>query len=270
MANEVGKLFAVILTIITLVSTAIVAAHVWWLPIDISASGGAVDSLMEGTIITSGLLFVAAQLLLAFFVWRAGEHHSERRIKTFPGGAGLLVTLAVAVVGIEILTLAFAGSKVWANTYMTPAKANSLAIDVQAEQFNFHFRYAGPDGKFGVLQSSLINDSNGNFFGLDRANDPAARDDIVSDTLAIPVNRPILLTLHSQDVGHSFFVRELRIQQDFVPGLIIPVHFTAIQTGKYEIVCTQLCGLGHYSMRAYLEVMPQNQFEAWLNTNAPR
>lgn len=265
-----GKLFAIILAFITLVSAAILAAHIWWLPTDISASGGAVDRLMEGTIISSGLLFVAAQLTLGFFVWRYGERHSERRIKTFPGGAAPLVALAVVVVGIEVLALTVVGSKAWASVYLTPAEADSLVIDVQAAQFSFHFRYPGPDGKFGETQVGLMNDSNGNFFGLDRANDPAARDDIVSDTLAIPADRPILLTLHSQDVGHSFFVRELRMQQDFVPGLLIPLHFTAVRTGKYEIICTQLCGLGHYSMRAYLEVMPQDQFNAWLKANTAR
>ncbi len=80
----------------------------------------------------------------------------------------------------------------------------------------------------------------------------------------MPVNRPILLTLHAKDVGHAFFVPELRIQQDFVPGLVIPLHFTATQVAKKEIVCTQLCGLGHFNMRAYLEVMAQDQFDQWM------
>jgi cytochrome c oxidase subunit 2 len=67
-------------------------------------------------------------------------------------------------------------------------------------------------------------------------------------------------------VGHSFYVRELRIQQDFVPGLMIPVHFTATQTGKFEIVCTQLCGLGHYNMKAYLNVVTQEEYDQWLKS----
>ena len=166
--------------------------------------------------------------------------------------------------GIEIAAFTFLGSKVWASVYMRPAQTGELAIDVQAEQFAFYFRYAGTDGKFGALHPGLINEANNNFFGLDPANDPAARDDIVSGTLAVPVNRPVLLTLHPQDVGHSFYVPELRIQQDFVPGLIISVRFTAVRTGRYEIVCTQLCGLGHYNMRAYLEVMQPDQFDTWL------
>jgi cytochrome c oxidase subunit 2 len=76
------------------------------------------------------------------------------------------------------------------------------------------------------------------------------------------------LLMHSKDVGHSFFVRELRVQQDFVPGLDLSIHFTPTKIGRYEIVCTQLCGLGHYNMKAYLEVMSQEDFDKWLTRQA--
>ena len=89
----------------------------------------------------------------------------------------------------------------------------------------------------------LINEATNNFFGLDPANDSAARDDIVSGTLAVPVNRPVLLTLHPQDVGHSFYVPELRIQQT-VPGLIIQVRFTAVRTGDTKSCARSFAGLG--------------------------
>ena len=84
----------------------------------------------------------------------------------------------------------------------------------------------------------------------------------------MPVSRPILLTLHAKDVGHAFYVPELRIQQDFVPGLVIPLQFTATTVAKKEIVCTQLCGLGHFNMRAYIDVMPNGQFQQWLKDQA--
>jgi cytochrome c oxidase subunit 2 len=74
--------------------------------------------------------------------------------------------------------------------------------------------------------------------------------------------------MHGKDVGHSFYVRELRIQQDFVPGLDLSLHFTATKIGKYEIVCTQLCGLGHYNMKAYLNVMSQDDFDKWLKSQS--
>ena len=263
-----GKLFAVVLTIITVVSAAMFATHHGWVPTDIAVHGPSIDRELEQTLIATGVLFVLAQLALSVFVWRAGENQDRRPIRTFPGGATPMVVLAIVLVGSEVVGLTFFGSKVWASIYQTAPDPNWLPIDVQAEQFAFYFRYPGPDGKFGATHPELINEANDNFFGLDPANDVAARDDIVSASLAIPVGRMILLTMHAKDVGHAFFVPELRIQQDFVPGLELPLHFTATKPGKYEIVCTQLCGLGHYNMRAYVEVMPQAQFDQWLKDKA--
>jgi cytochrome c oxidase subunit 2 len=250
------------------VSTALFVTHTWWLPVDISAHGHAIDHQLSETMTASGVLFVLSQLALAAFVWRFGDRHDGRAIKTFPGGATPMVVLATVLVGAEILTLTFVGSKVWAGIYQSPPDPNALRIDVQAEQFAFYFRYAGADGKFGGTHPDLIDDASGNFFGLDPANDTTARDDIVSATLALPINRQVLLSMHAKDVNHSFYVPELRIQQDFVPGLVIPLHFTATDTGKHEIVCTQLCGLGHYNMRAYVEVMSQEQFDQWMKDQA--
>jgi cytochrome c oxidase subunit 2 len=148
--------------------------------------------------------------------------------------------------------------------YFTPAKPDALQVQVQAGQFAFYFRYPGPDGKFGPLHPDKIDEGNANFFGLNPADDIEARDDVVAAELAVPVDREVHLMMHAKDVGHSFYVRELRLQQDFVPGLDLSLHFTATKPGKYEILCTQLCGLGHYNMKAYLDVMSQEDFEKWM------
>ena len=263
-----GKAFAVVLIIITLISTAIFIFHgqLLWLPEDISVHGHGIDHQLMETMAGSGFLFVLSQILLGIFVWQSSGRTEGWKYKIFPGGAKPMVVLAIVLVGLEILALSFVGSKVWAGIYLTPPDPDSMHIDVQAGQFAFYFRYPGVDGKFGGLHPDKIDEGNGNFFGLDPANDVAARDDVVVASLVIPVNRPIFLTMHSKDVIHSFYVRELRIQQDIVPGLLIPLHFTATKTGKFEIVCTQLCGLGHYNMRAFLEVLPEDQFDQWLKT----
>src|SRR5208283_5339572 len=187
---------------------------------------------------------------------------------SFPGGARGLVAAAVVVVGLEVMALGAFGTRAWAAIYFAPPAPNALPVQVQAGQFAFYFRYPGPDGKFGPLHPELINEGTENFFGLDPDHDADSKDDIVTAGLAIPVNKPVLLTLHSKDMGHSFDVRELRIQQDFVPGIVIPIHFTANQTGKIEIVCTQLCALGHYNMKANLEVMSQADYDNWLKQQA--
>jgi cytochrome c oxidase subunit II len=261
-----GKWFAIVVTVITLVSAAFFVMHTWWPPVDISTTGPAIDRQLNETFIETGLLFLAGQLLLGLFVWQASNKNPGRKIKIFPGGSTPLVAAAIIVVGIEILALTFLGSKAWASINEEPAAAGALHVDVQAEQFAFWFRYPGPDGKFGGIHPELIDEASGNYMGLDPRNDVAARDDFVVGSLVVPVNRPVLLTLHAKDVGHAFYVPVLRIHQDFVPGLEIPVHFTATQVGKYEIVCTQLCGLGHYEMRAFLEVKSEADYEKWLQS----
>jgi cytochrome c oxidase subunit II len=179
-----------------------------------------------------------------------------------------LVIAAFLLVGTEVLALGAFGAKAWASIYFTPPGSNAMPLQVQAGQFAFYFRYPGPDGKFGPAHPDMINEANQNFFGLDTSHDPDSKDDIVTAEMAIPVNREIHLLMHSKDVGHAFFVPELRVHQDFVPGLDLSLHFTATKVGKYEIVCTQLCGLGHYNMKAYLDVMSDQDFRDWLKKQA--
>jgi cytochrome c oxidase subunit 2 len=262
----VGKLFAVAVTVITIISAALFAAHTWWLPPDFSMLGQGIDTQMTETLVFTGALFVASQLALAVFVWQSSDVTAVRAIKVFPGGPTFMVVFATAIVSLEVLSLIFVGTRVWAKIFLDPAPANAIHIDVQAGQFAFYFRYAGPDGKFGVPHPDKIDEGNGNFFGLDPQNDTAARDDIVSASLVVPVHEPILLTMHSKDVGHSLYIPEMRLQQDFVPGLVIPVHFTATGITKTEVVCTQLCGLGHYNMRAYVEVLSKEDYAKWLQS----
>jgi len=259
-----GKLFAVALVIIALVSAYPILMNKYPLPEDISTHGHQIDEQLHDTMIEAGIAFVGAQLVLAFFLFSYSGRKPGSRLKSFPGGAKVLVMFAFVIVGLEVLALGVVGQKAWATVYFTPPKADALEIQAQAEQFAFYFRYPGPDGKFGSIHPDKIDEGNQNYFGLDLANDVEARDDIVSGELVVPVNREIHMFLHGKDVGHSFYVRELRIQQDFVPGLDLSVHFTPTKIGRYEIVCTQLCGLGHYNMKAYLNVMSLTDFEKWL------
>jgi cytochrome c oxidase subunit 2 len=263
-----GKLFGVILTIIALVSAYPIAVHKYVQPVDISTHGHAIDEQLSDTMAESGFAFLGSQLLLAFFVWKFSERKAGAKISNIPGGAKLMVAAAFILIGTEVLALGILGQKAWANVYFTAPKPDAMQIQAQAGQFAFYFRYPGADGKFGALHPDKIDEGNQNFFGLDPANDVESRDDIVSGELAIPVNREIQLLMHAKDVGHSFYVRELRIQQDFVPGLDLSVHFTATKTGKYEIVCTQLCGLGHYNMKAYLNVLSPEDFDKWIKQKA--
>ncbi|HEX6505844.1 MAG TPA: hypothetical protein VF011_21590 [Terriglobales bacterium] len=261
-----AKVFAVTVILIAIASAIPILMHTWGPPVDISTHGPLIDEQMSETMAEAGISFLAAQIILAIFVWMFSR--KEGKVRSFPGGARGLVTAAIVLVGIEAMALGAFGVKAWASVYFTPPGPDAMPIQAQAGQFAFYFRYPGPDGRFGPLHPDLVNEGTQNFFGLDPDHDPDAKDDIVTAELGIPVNKEIHLLMHSKDVGHSFDVRELRIQQDFVPGLDVSVHFTATKTGRYEIMCTQLCGLGHYNMKAYLNVMSQSDFDAWLKQQA--
>lgn len=263
-----AKLLAVTIVLIAIASAVPIVMHWWPLPHDISVHGHLIDEQFQDTMLEAGISFLASQFLLAFFIWKYSHTKPTDKVKSFPGGAAGLVIAAFLLVGTEVLALGVFGAKAWASVYLDPPAANALPVQVQAGQFAFYFRYPGPDGKFGPIHANLISEANANFFGLDTTNDADSKDDIVTAEMAIPVNREIHLLMHSKDVGHSFYVPPLRIQQDFVPGLDVSVHFTATEIGKYEIVCTQLCGLGHYNMKAYLEVKSQEDYDAWLKQQA--
>jgi cytochrome c oxidase subunit II len=263
-----ARLFALTIIVIAIASAAPVVMHTWVAPADISTHGHLIDEQMSETMIEAGLSFLAAQIILAIFIWKFSSFHRDGEIRTFPGGARGLVIAAIALVGAEVLALGVFGVKAWADVYLTPPSADAMPIQVQAGQFAFYFRYPGRDGKFGPLHPELINEATQNLFGLDPEHDPDSRDDIVTAEMAVPVNKEVHLLMHAKDVGHSFFVRELRVQQDFVPGLDVSLHFTATKVGKYEIVCTQLCGLGHYNMKAYLDVLSEHDFNDWLKKEA--
>ena len=266
MRGEMGKTFAIVVAILAIASAVPIVMHTWAPPVDISTHGHLIDEQLKDTMVEVGISFLAAQFILALFVWKSSSPDSK--IKRFPGGATGLVVAALLMVGTEVIALGAFGQKAWAEVYFRPAVPDAVQIQTQAGQFAFYFRYPGPDGKFGALHPDKIDEGNQNFFGLDPANDVDSRDDIVTGELAIPIHREIHLMMHAKDVGHSFYVRELRIQQDFVPGLDLSVHFTATQIGRYEIVCTQLCGLGHYNMKAYLSVLSQEDYAKWLKDKA--
>jgi cytochrome c oxidase subunit 2 len=263
-----AKFFAVTIIVIAILSAIPILRHTWEAPPDISTQGHLIDEQMSETMAEAGIAFLAAQFVLAAFIWQFSNRGPEAKIKKFPGGATGLVIAAFLVVGVEVMALGVFGVKAWADQYLTPPSANAMPVQVQAGQFAFYFRYPGPDGTFGPIHPELINEAQQNFFGLDTDHDPSSKDDIVTAEMAIPVDKEIHLLMHAKDLGHSFFVRELRVQQDFVPGLDVSLHFTATKIGKYEIVCTQLCGLGHYNMKAYLEVMSQSDYDDWLKKEA--
>ena len=181
--------------------------------------------------------------------------------------SGISTHLEFSVVLIEAVLLLGFAIPLWARRVnQFPPDKDALLVHVVAQQFNFNYHLPGPDGQFGRRDVGFV--SNSNPLGLD-PNDPAGKDDIVtSGELHVPVNRPIVAELSSKDVIHDFFLPAMRIGGDAIPGSLIPIWFTPVKTGSYEVICAQLCGLGHYGMKGTLVVDTPQDYQAWLKERA--
>jgi len=259
-----AAMLALLIVILVVVTVYYFGVEAYRPPAPITAVGKAVDHQYELTLYVTATVFILSQLGLALAIWRFRDHGQKAH---FTRGNNTMEVLWTSATIILFLGLGLMGRKAWAEVRFTEPAANAIQVEVTENQFVFNFRYPGPDGKFGRLDPKQISASTGNPVGVD-ANDPAGKDDIIVPTLTVPVNHQVELLIRSQDVIHNFFVRELRLQQDAVPGMIIPIHFTAEQIGQYDIVCTQLCGLGHSRMHSYLNVVSDADYDAFLKAQA--
>jgi cytochrome c oxidase subunit 2 len=222
-----------------------------WFPPALSPEALLYDSQFRLNLLLLGPLFLLAQGLLVFILLR-GRIPGARRSALVEGAAAAVVAGIFTVLGIT-------GARAWS---ATPSAQPPEVIEVYAHQFAWNFRYPGPDGRFGKTDIALINDAALNPIGLD-LRDANAADDVVASTLRVPAGRPVTLMLESRDVIHDFFVRELRLKQDIVPGMRIPYRFQANRPGTYEIACAELCGLGHSQMHSLLQVLSEADYQAW-------
>ncbi len=259
-----GLAILAIIWLITFLSTYFFLARTWWLPAAFSAAAPGIDHQFTRTFVVMGIVFVLAQCSLGYFVWRYRERAKAAQA-TYSHGNTRLEVLWTALTAILFIGLNLTGSSIWARERFEPARPGALPVEVTGMQFAWYFRYPGADGKFGRTDPQLIDPSAGNeaAIGLDTT-DSAAKDDVVTGTMYLPVNREVDLTLRAIDVIHSFFVPAMRFKQDAVPGLAIHMHFTPTQVGDYEIACAELCGLGHYKMHGMLKVVSQQDFDKWL------
>jgi cytochrome c oxidase subunit 2 len=239
--------------------------------------GGQIDSLIGWIHVFMFVLFIGWG---AFFTYTLIRFRQSRNpVANYAGVRSHASSYVEGAVLVVELVLLFAFSiPLWAaRVDHLPAESEALVVHVTAEQFAWNVRYAGPDGVFGRTDIKLI-DVQTNPLGVDREGDPSAKDDVTTlNQLYLPANKPVIVKLRSKDVIHSFGVPEFRVKQDAVPGLTIPVWFipdvtTAemrTKTGnpefQYEIACAQLCGLGHYRMRGFVTVLPQDEFQAWMD-----
>jgi cytochrome c oxidase subunit II len=259
-----GLALMVLIWLITLVSTYFFVAKTWWLPAGASAAAGWIDHQFALTFVIMGIVFLAAQLGLGYIVWRYRETPASPPV-TYSHGNTRLEIIWTILTAVLFIGLNLMGSSVWASQRFDAAESGAVQVEVTGMQFAWYFRYPGPDGKYGPTSVKLMDPSSGGeaAVGLNTS-DPAAKDDVVTGTMYLPVDREVDVSLRSVDVIHSFFVPNLRFKQDAVPGLNIHMHFKPTVIGEYEIACAELCGLGHYKMHGMVHVVSQEDFDKWL------
>jgi cytochrome c oxidase subunit 2 len=207
------------------------------------------------------VLFIGWGLFFIFVLFRFRRGANPKA--SYSGAKGKISKgLEVAVALIEVLLLVFYAIPAWAKRVKAfPSENEATVVRVVAEQFAWNIHYPGPDGKFGRTDIALV--SADNPIGLDRR-DPNAKDDITTiNQLNLPIDRPVLVHLTSKDVIHSFGLYEMRVKQDAIPGMTIPVWFIPNRVGEYEIACSQLCGLGHFRMRGFITIQSQADYQKW-------
>lgn len=236
------------------------------LPVAASAHAGEIDHMLSLVHWLMLLMFVGWGLFFVYVLFRFRKAANPRA--DYVGAKGKLSKgIEIAIVVAEVILLVGYAIPAWARRVQQfPAENEAVVVRVVAEQFAWNIQYPGPDGKFGRSDITMV--SSDNPMGLDRS-DPNGKDDISTiNQLTLPVDRPVLVHLSSKDVIHSFGLFEMRVKQDAVPGLDIPVWFIPNRIGDYEIACSQLCGLGHYRMRGFLNVKSDADYRAFLAEEA--
>jgi len=236
------------------------------MPIQASQHAAEIDQMTILTHWLMAVLFVGWGAFFIFVLFRFRSGANPRA--SYTGAKGKISKgLEVGVAVIEIVLLVFYAIPAWAKRVKAfPSENEAVVVRVVGEQFAWNVHYPGPDGRFGRTDVSLM--AADNPLGLDRR-DAAAKDDITTiNQLTLPVDKPVLVHLSTKDVIHSFGLFEMRVKQDAIPGLDIPVWFVPNRIGDYEIACSQLCGLGHYRMRGFVNIKSQADYDAFLAEEA--
>tara|TARA_S200000501_G_C20779244_1_gene724226 strand:+ start:439 stop:1278 length:840 start_codon:yes stop_codon:yes gene_type:complete len=252
------------------------------LPVGISSVSGRIDEII---VIVHYLMLILFIGWGAFFIFSLVKFRESKNKKANYKGVeshySSLLEAAVAV--IEIIILFGFAFPIWAERVNdVPDGRDSEHIRVVAQQYAWNIHYPGKDGRFGTTNVNLV-DEQDNPIGLDRSSEFGKDDFYTINQLHIPVNSKIRIDLSSKDVIHNFKLPELRVSQDAIPGMVIPVHFTATSTSEeflkttvgtkregksLEIACAQLCGLGHYRMKGYLTIHEEEDYLSWLDEQA--
>jgi cytochrome c oxidase subunit 2 len=246
------------------------------LPEAASAHGGAIDDMFNLTTVLTLIVFVITQIALFGFLFL--YRGSDKRKAYFYPHNNTIEKIWTVVPAIVLTMLVVFGFFTWQKVMDTTPGKNDINIDVTGHQFAWELRYPGKDGKLGKVDFTLSNGSN--VLGID-FRDRYSLDDLRADTLVLPVNHPIRINLHAQDVIHSFYLPHFRVQLNAVPGLptffkFVPTITTAQMRMKtdnpkfeYLLYCNKICGAAHYNMQKVIRVVSEPEYQDWIARQKP-
>lgn len=246
------------------------AYHILGLPERAAVGAKPIDDLMVWVHYLMLVLFIGWIIYFFYVLWR---FNARRNAKADYAGSksSMPKYIEVVIVLAEAVLLLGIAVPLWGkNVQQFPDPKNATVIQIQAQQFGWNYRYAGPDKTFGTQDMKLVSETN--IFGVD-PKDPSGKDDVqlYNGNIHVVVNKPVIIYLGSKDVIHSLKLVAMRITQDAIPGLRIPLTFTPTKIGRYQIECAQLCGGGHSAMAGgFVLVETQDEFDKWMNSNTSR
>jgi cytochrome c oxidase subunit 2 len=252
---DVGKFWAIfflVFAVACIVLCVVAPQYGWWFPGDgkaYSTLGEKIDDLFYLILVIVTVTFIGTQIALFYVLWKGADLEPNQKALFSHGSHTLEVIWTIVPAGI-LLFIALYQMDVWAHyrikTYF-PKKMEPVA-EVTARQFEWRIRYPARGKKLMPT--------------------PQPDDIYAVNDLHVPTGHPVAISLRTEDVQHSFFVPELRVKQDAVPGLVIPVWWEVTKAGTYDLTCAELCGWGHYKMKAQVVAESEAQFEAWKTKTA--
>jgi len=229
----------------------------WWTPI--ASNWGYVDDTINLTFAITGTVFIGVIIFVVYCLFRY-RHRDERRAEYEPENKKLEWWLT-GLTTVGVAGMLTPGLFVWGQFVTVPDDATT--VEVMGQQWQWSYRLPGEDGVLGTTDSRLI--SFDNPFGVN-PDDPHGQDDILieSDELHLPIDQPVKMLLRSIDVLHDFYVPEFRAKMDMIPGLVTYFWVTPTRTGTFDVLCFELCGVGHYAMRGTVVVDEEADYQAWV------
>lgn len=249
---------AVILALLVVGSVVFHFVSPWWFT-PIASNWQSIDFTINVTFWVTGFVFVAVNLFLAYCVYRYRHKEGQKAVYE-PENTKLEVGLSI-ITSIGVIAMLAPGLVVWAMFVTVPEEATEY--EVVGQQWQWSFRYPGADGVLGTADVRYISEMNP--FGVN-PEDPNGQDDILvkKPVMYLPVDKPVKALLRAKDVLHNYTIPQFRVKMDMVPGMVTHLWFTPTVTGTYDILCEELCGIGHHVMRGQVAIVEQDEYDAWL------